>query len=393
MNSAAGTKRLGCRAGGLALAIALCPASARAGDAPIDLAGAVTVDVASVVAGEGDSRLRVLTNLDLTADADMGALLGWHGARAHVYLLDNRGQRPNDAVGSLQGVDNIEVPGTGTRLFEAWVEQDLGRGAALLVGLYDVNSEFYANESAGLLIAPPFGIGSEMAATGANGPSIFPSSALTARLRVAVGKGGYVQLAAVNARARTLGDHGGIDFGFRDGVLLIGETGLGEGRVRGSVGAWRYTDKREDLLETDASGQPLRKVAQGAYAVVEGDLLPEGGRQVTAFLRAGLSDSHTTPFSGGFQAGLLLAPAIVGREASALSLGVHHAWTSDHYRTALATAGGQPTRGESVVELTYSDNLADFLTIQPDLQYVRHPAADAAMRDAVVVTMRVTVSF
>ena len=47
------------------------------------------------------------------------AVLGWQGGKAHVYVLDNRGARPNDAAETLQGVDNIEVAHAGLRLFEA----------------------------------------------------------------------------------------------------------------------------------------------------------------------------------------------------------------------------------------------------------------------------------
>ncbi|MBA4354801.1 MAG: porin, partial [Novosphingobium sp.] len=172
------------------LVLAALPSLAHAGDAPVDLAGAITVDVASVIAGGGDGRLRVLSNIDLTADADLAALAGWQGAQVHFHVLDNRGARPNDSAATLQGVDNIEVSDAGLRLFEAWIEQDLGQGASLRAGLYDLNSEFYANDAAGVLLAPPFGIGSELAATGPNGPSIFPYSALAARLYLPLG-GGY----------------------------------------------------------------------------------------------------------------------------------------------------------------------------------------------------------
>lgn len=154
-------------------AAGLLPAMAVAQDRPVEIAAEITVDAVGQVAGGGDRTVRALTNIDVTADIDLGTMAGWQGANAHVYVLDNRGARPNDSIGTLQGVDNIEVPDAGLRLFEAWVEQDLGRGASLRMGLYDVNSEFYANDAAGLLIAPPFGIGSELAATGPNGPSIF----------------------------------------------------------------------------------------------------------------------------------------------------------------------------------------------------------------------------
>lgn len=377
----------------LALIVGASPVRAEEEAPPVDLAGKAIVDLAQVVSGNGDRKVRALTNVNLTADLDLARLISLDGTRVHFHVLDNRGGRPNDAAATLQGVDNIEVPYAGLRLFEAWVERDIGSaGASLRMGLYDVNSEFYADDSAGLLIAPPFGIGSELAATGPNGPSIFPSSALAARLYVPMG-GAFVRLGVINARASTLGDRGGVDFSFRDGLLLIGEMGRSEGRLRGTVGAWRYTRNPENAYEVGPDGAPLRKPSQGAYAVVEGDLLPEGAaRQVTAFLRAGLSDPHTTPFHGGFQAGLLLAPALVSRPDSQASLGVHHAWTSNHFRDALRAEGGNPGN-ETVVELTYSDQIAPWLALQPDVQWVHQPGGDRDAPDAVVGIMRLTWSF
>ncbi|MEG8025504.1 carbohydrate porin [Sphingomonas aurantiaca] len=162
----------------------------------------------------------------------------------------------NTLAGTLQGVDNIEVAKGRAKLYEAWVEQDIAGGrAALLVGLSDLNVDFYQNDSAGLLVAPAFGIGSELAATGPNGPSIFPSTALTLRLNVAIASLGYVRAAVVNARAGVLGDAAGIDFGMHDGALLIAEAGT---RTNGklAIGGWRYTRHQDDMAACDGSGVP-----------------------------------------------------------------------------------------------------------------------------------------
>ncbi|MDF8334226.1 carbohydrate porin [Novosphingobium cyanobacteriorum] len=371
------------------------PACAEDDDDGVDLAAEVIVDLATVAAGDGDRKLRALTNVNVTGDFDLDTLVGWRGAKVHLDVLDNRGARPNDSAATLQGVNNIEVPKAGLRLFEAWIEQDLRGGASLKLGLYDVNSEFYANDSAGLLIAPPFGIGSELAATGPNGPSIFPSSALSARLNVPFADGaGYVRVAGVNARASTIGDSGGVDFSFRDGLLAIAEAGWDRNGWKLSVGGWRYTKNPQNIYETGPGGEPLRRVSQGAYAVIEHNLMPEGAaRQVTAFLRAGLSDPHTTPYTGGFQAGVLVAPALAGRKDSQFSLGVNHAWISTHFRDEVVASGGRPVHGESMVEVTYSDALADWFSIQPDILWVRDPGGDKGARNVVVGTVRVTFSF
>jgi len=126
-----------------------------------------------------------------------------------------------------------------------------------------------------------------------------------------------------------LGDDGGVDFSFREGVLVIGEAGFAGERVRGSLGTWLYSRKREALNELDANGLPLRKTAAGAYFVVEADILPK----LTGFLRAGISDDHSSPYRGGFQTGVMLTPVIGGRDNSALSLGLISLGTDDHQTT------------------------------------------------------------
>ena len=369
------------------------PALAEPDSPPVDLSGEVIVDLAAVLSGGNDHGARALTKIDVSADMDLARLTGWRGATARITLLDNRGARPNDAAGTLQGVDNIEVARAGLRLFEAWIEQDLGKGASLRAGLYDTNSEFYNNPAAALLIAPPFGIGSELAATGPNGPSIFPSTALAARLFVPLdGDGHYVRLGVVNARASTLGDPGGIDLSFRDGLLLIGETGRKSGRWRWSLGGWHYTRDADDFADTLPDGTPVRRPSFGGYATLEGELATAGPRAVSAFLRVGLSAPYTTPYSGGVQTGVLVSPAFTGRPDSQFSLGVHHAWTGSRFRSALRAGGGVPAN-ETVIELTYADTLLPALTLQPDLQWIHKPGGDAAARDAVLGTVRLTWGF
>lgn len=360
---------------------------------PIDVSLTYTADVAATVSGGADKKARYLDNIDLIADADLDRLVGWQGARAHVYVLSNFGKRPNDSAGTLEGVNNIEVPKQAVRLFEAWVEQDLGGDASLLAGLYDLNSEFYASDSAGLLIAPPFGIGSDLSANGPNGPSIFPSTALSVRLRAELSGGkGYVQAAALNARAQTLGDHGGIDTSFEDGLLLIGEAGHMLGPARVSVGAWAYSKKHEDGFATDLAGSPLLRTAWGLYGMAEARVAGgEDGPHLDAFLRGGASEGRTTDFSWAAHTGFLYGPVWRGREDSALSLGLRTARTSTAFRNAARAAGDTPARAEYGLELTYADRIAPFLLIQPDVQVIGNPGGIAHAPTAVVTSLRITI--
>lgn len=99
-----------------------------------------------------------------------------------------------------------------------------------------------------------------------------------------------------------------------------------------------------------------------------------------------------TPFHGGFQAGLLVQPAFPSRPDSQMSLGMHHAWTSNHYRDALRALDQNPGN-ETALELTYADVIAPSLSLQPDVQWVHGPGGLHGARDVIVVTTRMTWSF
>ena len=354
-----------------------------------------TVDTVFMSSAGGGSDVFLLDNLDLVADIDLDALLGWSGGTAHVHVLNNLGGVPNDRAATLQGVNNIEVASQRLRLFEAWFEQRLGARTSVRLGLYDLNSEFYANDAAGLLIAPAFGVGSEIAATGANGPSIFPSTALAVRIdRQLDDKGSYARLAVLNAAAGTLGDPQGIDLSFDSGALVIGEVGIANAGGKLGVGGWGYTDRHDDIDATDAAGDPVQRTAWGVYAIGEVQLRDrEDAAGIAAFARVGVSDGQTTPFRGGWQAGLLVTRLIPGRADSQISFGVNQAYLSHGYRRQLDAAGIDSVAAETAFELTFSDRLTPWLSVQPDLQLVIDPAGERGRDPVLVAGLRTTLEF
>lgn len=377
----------------VALCIAMHASPASSQDA-VQLSLTETVDVVAVSERSGDD-VFLLDNLDVIADLDLDTLLGWRGGQAHVHVLNNLGGVPNERALTLQGVNNIEVASQRLRLFEAWVEQRLSARTSFRAGLYDLNSEFYANDAAGLLIAPAFGVGSEIAATGVNGPSIFPSTALAVRIDHQLDdKGRYARFALLNAAAGTLGDPQGVNLSFDSGALLIGELGVASEAGKLGIGGWGYTDRHDDIDAVDAAGDPVQRTAWGIYAVGEIQLRSrEDAAGIAAFARIGRSDGNTTPFRGGWQAGLLVTQLIPGRADSQLSFGINQAYLSRGYRRLLAADGIDSVAAETAFELTFSDRIAPWLSIQPDLQLVVNPAGTRG-RGAVLVTgVRTTFEF
>ena len=151
-------------------------------------------------------------------------------------------------MGDVQVTSNIEAP-RAVRLFEAWAEQRLSDGRlGLLVGVRDLNAEFYASEVSGLFIGAAHGIGTELAQTGLNGPSIFPITALSVRVDYVAPSGAYVRAAAFDGVA---GDperpaRTSLRLTRHDGALLVAESGASvadDAWRKASVGVWRYTER------------------------------------------------------------------------------------------------------------------------------------------------------
>ena len=262
-----------------------------------------------------------------------------------------------------------------------------GASGGLYAGLTQTHR--FATGSSGLLLAPAYGVGSELSATGPNGPSVFPSSALTARFRIKSRSGAYLQAAVVNAESGVLGDIGGVRPLFGQGALVIGEAGREiAGKTKFAIGAWTYTRQQEDIVDTDPAGNPLHRQTWGVYALADFRIATAGERTINAFARAGFSDGKTTPYTGGWQAGILVNGVFKGRPDSQFSLGANQAFLSSKYQ-ASAVASGLIAHGqETGVEMTYSDKVAPWLLVQPDIQLIWNGQHSPEGRKALIFGLR-----
>lgn len=378
--------------------LALCvPAAAQTGaDAPsvVSLTAGYTGDVVLTGGAGGDGRVRYLDDVQLSADVDGARLFGWHGVTARVNLLGNLGGAPNDGARTLQGIDNIEVAERRVRLYEAWVERRFGAaGHSLRVGLYDINSEFYVTPAARWLVMPAFGIGSELAASGPNGPSTYPLTALGARGRLTAG-GGYAMAGIVNAEVGLVNGWQGLRTGGTPGGLLLFEAGIENDRAKIAVGAWRYTSAQPVFPSPGAAPDGTIARANGSYVLAQYRLshAPANGPTAHVFTRVGIADGRTTPFGGGGQWGMLIERPFAARPDVILSLGINAGRITDAYR-AVPPGAARPPRAETAIEVTYADRIAPFLTVQPDLQYIPTPAGADAGRPIVVALIRTRIEW
>lgn len=356
------------------------------------------LDVMGNASGGIKQGVRGLDNLDAIFTFDGEKIAGAKGLTGKIHLLNNFGGHPDgDLVGSAQGVDNIEVPKSTGKLYQAFLEQNLlDDKFSILAGLYDLNSEFYVTDASALFIHSTFGIGTDIAQSGQNAPSIFPFTSVGSRVRVKPTEETYIQAAILDGVSGDVNNLRGtqIDLDKNDGWLVVGETGYTPKGSKIAVGGWYYTEKFDHQTLIDGNGNPLKKRSQGAYIIGEKQLYSAGkDKGLAAFARLGFANGAVNQFNYAWSTGLVYTGLFPTRDEGQLGFGVTGAHNGSEFKQASFTAGTPVDTAETTFELTYSDKLTPWLSVQPDVQYIVNPSTDKSLDNALVLGTRFTVNF
>jgi porin len=347
--------------------------------------------------GDGRSHFAYLDNLDVTATLDGEALFGIGGLQLFAYALYDNGHAVNEGiVDTVQGISNIEAP-RALRMYEAWAQWQLGL-VSLRAGLYDLNSEFDAIENAGLFINPSHGIGPDFSQSGLNGPSIFPVTSLGVRMQIEVGQwqARFAVLDAVPGdpehSTRT-----SVQWNSDEGALYVVEVNHRlASDVRTGVGYWQYSEAFEHLAQTDAEGAAITQANnRGAYVFVESAAIPLAsvGGSLHAFTRAGWANEDLNPIARYAGAGVTWTGFVSGRADDQIGIAFGHAVMSDAWRTAQSASSLATRASESILELTARLPIGERFVVQPDVQYIHHPGADASKSTAWAFGLRCELGF
>ncbi|MGB7988943.1 MAG: carbohydrate porin [Candidatus Methylophosphatis roskildensis] len=327
-----------------------------------------------------------LGNLDLKLTLAGEKLYGLPGNTVFAHGLHDHGSKPNKRVGAAQGIDNIEVETNTGKLYQLWMQQQFADDRlSVLAGLYDLNSEFYVTDAAAVFIHPALGIGTDMAQSGRNGPSIFPATSLALRLRVQPSDASYLQTAVLDGvpgdADNPRGTHVRFDDG--DGSLHVAEAGLRTGSEdragKLAIGYWRYTSRFDHLVDVDSDGAPQRKVSRGGYLLVEQPLWHGSGdgRTITGFARLGLASAAVNEFSHALALGAVWTQPLRGRADDTLGIAVAGARRGAPFLRVAADADAPVARHEITWEMTYRARVTEWLWLQPGLQHLLTYSPDA----------------
>lgn len=365
---------------GSATLLAASPANADPGDKlpPLAIAARDTFDVFNVPAGTKSGTV-VLNKIQLSATL-RGEQLGLPGWSIHAQLFRFDGQALSDRLGDIQTADNIEAVPV-TRLFEAYLARSWGNeksSVAVRVGMIDLNSQFDSVDPASLMLNSSHGIGPDLSRSGRNGPSIYPVTAAGATVTWVKSQTWTFRLGAFDGVSGSPSAPRAF-FAARlrpsDGLLLVGQSDWQLTKhSRMEAGAWTYTAAQDGPRDKKAHDR-------GAYVSYEGPLnaLP----RLNFWLRAGFANRQAQPIASYLGGGLVQQGTIKGRPDDRLGIAIAHAIIGEPATRALGLH-----HAETSFELTYQVKVSHRFVIQPDIDYIRHPAGIAHAPDSLAVGVR-----
>jgi porin len=366
--------------------------------------------------------------LQFGAEIDAGKLFGWRGATLHVSAIYPHGASLSTRlVGDLGIADDLDAYDS-LRLYEAWLEQKLfADRLSLRVGFLAADTDFAVIDTASPLVHSAFG--TPIALTNNFAMSAYPYSALGARLRFEPAPGWSVLFGAYDgnvapgvfrdpspgAAPSNEFNHWGTHLALREdeGAMLFAEIGWrtapsnderdAKSGPRPLVGAYKiggvyHTDEFKDVGDVAAGRETPRGLRGNSalYLSAEQELWREPGTAgdgLASFARAAFTPSDRNLFRSSIEAGVVYSGLWQNDGRDHLACGAAVFDISDHVSDAQRRIGVPVQDLEAVVEVTYQYQINHWCTVQPDAQWIVHPGGSGLLGNALVLGMRMTVTF
>ncbi len=343
---------------------------------------------------------------DLEVNLDFERLFGIEGGRIYSLTMGSWSASGGINDPSVGSVFNVNGDGAARRTMdvaELWYEQSFADMALRLrFGKMDLTGGFEHHNCPVSFDCSSFANDENTQfLNGAliNNPTIpFPDYGLGVALHYAANNFWYASAAAADAQADMRETGFNTAFHDEDYFFYIAEAGITPllGCENGSLpGAYRfglwYDPQPKANTDLDAAGKSYRDDV-GFYlafdqAITKENAEPDDSQGLGLFFRYGNAKSERNDITNFWSFGLQYQGLIDGRDDDVLGIGFAHGTFSD-----LASATYTDDY-ESAYELYYSVQLAPWLIISPDVQYVINPGGDGSARDALVLGARALIIF
>jgi porin len=363
---------------------------------------------------------------------DLDKLFGWTGATFFVdaYQIHGRGPSAN-LVGNLQLVSNIEAT-RDTKLYMLWLQQELLDGhLTIRIGQEGANDQMMITSYGALFLNSSFGFPGLPAADLPSGGPNYPMATPFVRIQydatdkltlvAAVYNGDPAPPGAGDPQLR---DKGGTAFRLNDHALAFGELWYSINQDSGlpgtyKLGGWYDSGNFSNQLYATNGLSLANPLSSGVALRHPGDFALYGIVDQMVWKAADTEDQGIGLFllvmgaPGGYnvsnlfiEGGMNWKGPFKGRDSDVFGLGFAYLGISPAARqfsrdvVSFTGVGSPYSTNETVIEATYLAQVAPWLTLQPDAQFVFNPGAGIPssssvrpLKDAFIVGVRVAVNF
>lgn len=344
--------------------------------------------------------------LELYADIDFSMSTNWKGLKFHVNAYQIHGESiTGQSVGSMMPVSYIEATPS-TRLFELYFEQELIKDTLnVRFGQLAADCEFLLSKGGGSFINGTWGWPSIAAADLPNGGPAYPLATPGVRvqvkpteqfgLMVGLYNGDPVGSCPGDEDPQKCNDHS-LEFRLKEPPLLMveGSYDYNTSSLPGTIkmGAWQHFGDFEKFATgkiTDNDHAFYAIIDQLIYRVPgEG----EDAKGIGLFARViGAPDDRNLAEIYA-EAGITVSGMISRRPDDVLAIGYAYTKLSNDAPDLLG-------HRESLLEISYTAQIATGWTIQPDFQYIWNPSGgyldedDKVVDHAAVVGVRTLIDY
>lgn len=347
-----------------------------------------TGDICTNLAGGIKTGIKFLGMANLKMGFDTQHARLWKGGKFFVNGAVTHGQSPTEFLtGDFQTVSNIDA-GDHIYIHELWYKQQF-KSFEITFGLQDLNVEFASSDMGSMFINSSFGIPPVISD---NIPApIFPLTALgiTTKIRIT---NNVLLSAAIYDGCPTSFEHNIYNTNWKlcteDGSLILGQLDWSTElfRLPGAykVGYYFHSGLNEKNAETGQTTEVFAK-NYGVYFIADQTIWEN------------VNNNHSI----GVFAQLALSPANINHHHYYIGGGINYCGISkkqpeDAVGIAFASAGfnNRYKENETTIEAYYKKQICENFFIQPDIQYVIHPAAtDEILPNALVGLLRFNLNF
>jgi len=371
-------------------------------------------DVQGNPIGGKQQAVREFDNLAVEVDIDLEKLMGAPGTKFHTGLSQRSGTSLTDIdIGNTFNVAQT-CCGATYRLVDVYLEQPFFDDRVnIRLGRIAAGDEFMTSPLYWLFVN--FAINGNPGGIFENAPGMtsYPVATWGVRARARPAPSVYVMAGAFNGDP-TLGDNNkhGVDWTLRGPLFAIAEIGYQLNQGAGAsglpgnykIGGYYNGGPFQEFL-SDAGGGPAPTVRgkTGFYILADQMIYREGAgaspRGLTSFVAIVVAPApsvNSMPFF--INGGLVYRGLIPGRANDVAGFAVVYGKFSSDLRQSqrlMRQAGAAVTvqSYELVLEWTYSIQVARWLAVQPDVQYVVKPGGSGAIPNALVLGFQLSMAF